>query len=197
MTYSLFVRPVTHVSKEFLYSVFSEFGEVKDCYIPKDYKSGRRRTFAYIKYDDKFSAAKAIEMMDQKEVNGRVISVGWSQEISKTPEEMEAINTQKAIQRQERAKNPKYTPEEHELFLKKKNFAKGEFHDKFFSAVDYPLGVGEEFTPIFQRGLKPVGERKTFFHWQYIPEEKIRQIIEQEVAYQNKLKGITPNQDPQ
>ncbi|EAY21318.1 hypothetical protein TVAG_166930 [Trichomonas vaginalis G3] len=195
--YTLFVRPINHVSKEFLLSRFSEYGEVKDLYIPKDFKSGRRRTIAYVKYDDKVEASKAIEGLNGKEINGKEIYVSWSSEKQKTPDEMEAAKAQRQLERQENPKPPKYTPEEHELYLKKKHFAEGEFHEKYFTAVDYPLGVGEEYTPVFQRGLKPIGERKTFFTWQFIPEDKIQMIIEQEILRSKEGKKPTEEKTEQ
>lgn len=186
--YTLYVRPVSHVSKDFLQNTFSEFGSVKDVYIPKDFKTQRRRGFAYIKYDSKYAAELAINKLNGKTLNGKEISVTWSLEKSKTPEEMEQIREEKARERESKPKEMRYTPEEHEEYLKSKNPLNRPFHERYYTAVDYPPGVGEEYTPIYQRGLKPVGERKTFFTWAYVPEERIKKILEDAKKRENEAK---------
>ena len=188
MTYTLFVRPVTHVSEEFLRSTFSEFGEVKDIYIPRDFRTQRRRGFAYIKYISKFAAEVAIDKLNGKTLNGKEITVTWSSEKSKTPDEMEQKKEERAKERENKPKEMRYTPEEHEEYLKMRAHSKAPFHERYYTAVDYPRGVGEEFTPIYQRGLKPVGERKTFFTWAYVPEERIKKILEDEKKRENEMK---------
>ena len=37
------------MTKEELQEMFSEFGEVRDCYIPKDHSSGQSRGFGFVR----------------------------------------------------------------------------------------------------------------------------------------------------
>ena len=177
MTYVLYVRPVSHVSKETLYRTFSRYGEVTDVYIPVDFKTQKRRDFAYIKFNTKYSASKAIEELNQTEVNGKEIFVEMSKEVRKTPEEMRALKEARAKDKEERPGEDKVNKEE-EIKQEKKEEKNLEFHKRYFTACDYPPGVGEEFIPLFQRGLKPPGQRKMFYSWVYVPEEKIKRILE-------------------
>ena len=181
--YTLFVRPVNQASEETLRKTFSQFGEVEDIYIPRDYVSKRRRPFAYIKYTSKFAASDAIEKLNNTELNGKVISVVWSEEKSKTPQEMVTMKEQKRKERQEELR---YTPEEHQKFLEEKNRQK-ELYEKYFTVVNYPYGVGEAYTPEYQKGLKPVGERKTFYSWVYLPEEKIIEVLQAEKQHEHEF----------
>jgi RNA recognition motif-containing protein len=54
-------------------AVFSEYGDVKDCFLPSDY-DGNPRGFAFVTLDDD-SALKAIEGLDGTELGGRTINV--------------------------------------------------------------------------------------------------------------------------
>jgi len=174
MTYCLYARPVNHISLEYLKSLFQEFGEVEDVYIPRMFKTKRRRHFGYVKFNDKHAAARAIEGLDNKEINGRIFSVKWSEHTSKTPEQMVEMRERRIAEKENRPK--KYTEEEFDFLQKTKLKKEGSFFERYFTAVDYPKGVGEEFTPIYQLNLPPVGERKTFFSWVYIPPERIEKI---------------------
>lgn len=178
MTYVVFVKPITHLSPTALQAAFERFGEVKDVHIPKDYVTQRRRPFAYVKFADKHAAAQAIEALNDKPLSGKVVQVCWSSEESKTPEEMELINQERQRRKEERNKESWQTPEEHDHFMKMKHQPEGSVYERYFTVVDYPPGVGEEFTPVSQRGLRPVGERKQFYSWIYISEEKKKQILE-------------------
>ena len=185
MTYCLYVKPINHVSQTYLNNLFNQFGEVIDIYIPKIFKTKKRKDFAYIKYNDKYAAANAIESLDQKEINGKILNVKWSNETSKTPEEMVAIKEARILERIEKPK--KLTDEEYEIKKKSRLKINGEIFEKYFTAVDYPQGVGEEFTPIYQLNLPPVGERKLFFSWVYISPDRINKILED---HKEKLKRI-------
>jgi RNA recognition motif-containing protein len=54
-------------------AAFSEFGEVKDCFVPLDY-DGNPRGFAFVTLDDD-NALAAIEGMDGVELGGRTLNV--------------------------------------------------------------------------------------------------------------------------
>ena len=53
-------------------------------------------------------------------------------------------------------------------------------HEQFFTAVDYPPGIGEEFTPVYQRNLPPIGMRRQFFSWIFIPEDVKEKILRED-----------------
>jgi len=54
-------------------AAFSEFGEVKDCFLPSDY-DGNPRGFAFVTLDDD-NALNAIEGLDGTELGGRTLNV--------------------------------------------------------------------------------------------------------------------------
>ncbi len=54
-------------------AVFSEYGDVKDCFLPSDY-DGNPRGFAFVTLDDD-NALKAIEGLDGTELGGRTLNV--------------------------------------------------------------------------------------------------------------------------
>lgn len=184
MTYTLFVRPVNHVSQNHLSSLFKEYGEVMDIYIPRSHQSYKRKVFAYVKYDDKFAASRAIDGLDGKTINGKPIFVTWSTQMGKLPEEMEAQRIQREEARKKGENKSGFSEIERIRYLARESNRNGTIQEKYFTIVDYPPGVGEEFTPVFQRGLKPVGFRKTYFSWVYIPDSKVQQIIEGEKRHE-------------
>ncbi len=54
-------------------AVFSEYGDVKDCFLPSDY-DGNPRGFAFVTLND-HNALKAIEELDGTELGGRTLNV--------------------------------------------------------------------------------------------------------------------------
>ncbi|KAL3790123.1 hypothetical protein ACHAW5_007730 [Stephanodiscus triporus] len=58
---------------EDIQAAFSEYGEVKDCFVPSDY-DGNPRGFAFVTLDDD-NALKAIEGLDGTELGGRTLNV--------------------------------------------------------------------------------------------------------------------------
>ena len=61
-----------------LRSLFSEFGEVTDIFLPEDRSTGRRRGFGFVTFAERAAAEVAIAKMDQAEVDGRTIKVNES-----------------------------------------------------------------------------------------------------------------------
>lgn len=59
-------------------SLFSEYGEVLDCYVPRDRETGRSRGFAFVTMSDE-SANAAIEECDGYELDGRILRVNEAQ----------------------------------------------------------------------------------------------------------------------
>lgn len=63
------------VEENELRQIFEEFGEVASVKIITDKYSGRSKGFAFIEMNDEEQAKKAIEELNQKEVDGRQIIV--------------------------------------------------------------------------------------------------------------------------
>ena len=83
---SLLVRnivPATqdiHIKPDELRTFFSEFGEVRDIYIPRDYYSQKSRGFCFVeflRYDD---AKKALDKTDGTEVLGKTVKIVFARE---------------------------------------------------------------------------------------------------------------------
>ncbi|KAH0786226.1 serine/arginine-rich splicing factor 10-like [Histomonas meleagridis] len=177
MTFTLYVKPVSHISQFFIRDLFSQYGEVVDIHIPRDHKTKKRLNFAYIKYNDIHAAERAVKDLDEKVINNRKMEVQWATEKEKTPEEMIEKRKRYEAEREERlASLPPMTDEVRRKLLKRKK-AEGPIYNRYFTAVDYPPGIGEEFTPIYQRGLPPVGQRRQFFSWVYVPPDQVLEIL--------------------
>lgn len=64
--------------QETLEEVFSEFGTVRDCYIPPDPSTGTSRGFGFVTMDPE-DAQRAIAELDSCELDGRIIRVNEAQ----------------------------------------------------------------------------------------------------------------------
>jgi RNA recognition motif-containing protein len=58
-----------------LRQIFEEYGEVASVKIISDKYSGRSKGFAFVEMNDEAQAKKAIEELNQKEIDGRQIVV--------------------------------------------------------------------------------------------------------------------------
>ena len=58
-----------------LKELFSEFGEIEEATIIKDKYSGRSKGFGFVTFKDDAAAKKAIESLNDKEVEGRKLKV--------------------------------------------------------------------------------------------------------------------------
>ena len=61
--------------KEDLEAAFAKFGEVSSCKIVRDKETGRSKGYGFIEMPDDDDANKAIEALNEKELDGRVIAV--------------------------------------------------------------------------------------------------------------------------
>jgi RNA recognition motif-containing protein len=181
MAYTLFVRPLSHLSNEFIRRTFSEFGEVVDVHIPRTFGSKKRQSYGYVKYDDKHAAARAIDALNDKTLNGHVLSVVWADQSAKTPEEMAEKRRQR---REEREKSGDYATREPRELREPAERREIPLREQFFTAVDYPPGIGEEFTPLYQKNLPPVGQRRQFFSWVYVGPDVREKILRDELEKQ-------------
>ncbi len=62
------------LTNEDLHELFSEYGEVQSAKIIQDRETGRSRGFGFVEMAEE-EAKKAIEELNQKEVDGKVINV--------------------------------------------------------------------------------------------------------------------------
>ena len=75
----LFVGNLSYYTvAETLEDLFGEFGEVFDCYLPQDAVKGTSRGFGFVTMAKK-DAVRAMEELDQCEVDGRTIQVNEAQ----------------------------------------------------------------------------------------------------------------------
>lgn len=67
------------IGNDELAQLFSSFGEVKSAEVVKDVFTGQSRGFGYVEMEDDSAAQKAIEALNQTELNELVISVEEAQ----------------------------------------------------------------------------------------------------------------------
>jgi RNA recognition motif-containing protein len=84
-----------YTTEETLSEVFSEFGEVFDCYIPEDPDRGSSRGFGFITMDAG-AGTEAIEALDGCELDGRIIAVNEAQAKRKTRVDYDKENDDEA-----------------------------------------------------------------------------------------------------
>jgi FUS-interacting serine-arginine-rich protein 1 len=90
---SLFVRNLNmRTSVETIRSVFSEFGEVKDVYVPRDYHTHQPRGFAYVQFSHRDYALHAIEKLNKFKLEGREIYVELARGERKSSQEMKQMS---------------------------------------------------------------------------------------------------------
>lgn len=63
------------VDSEKLKELFSQFGEVTEATVISDKFSGRSKGFGFVTFENDEDAKKAIDGMNEKEVDGRAIKV--------------------------------------------------------------------------------------------------------------------------
>ena len=61
--------------QEDLFDLFSQYGEVKQCTLPLDRETGRKRGFAFVEMSNEPDEEKAIEDLQNVEWMGRMIRV--------------------------------------------------------------------------------------------------------------------------
>ena len=70
-----------NVTEDQLREAFAEFGNIIETRIPRDNKN-RSRGFGFVHYEKEESAKKAIEAMNEKEIDGRQVNVSISKKRS-------------------------------------------------------------------------------------------------------------------
>ena len=61
--------------QEDLFNLFSQYGEVKNCSLPLDRETGRKRGFAFVEMSQNDDEQKAIDDLQEVEWMGRMIRV--------------------------------------------------------------------------------------------------------------------------
>ena len=64
-----------NVTEDHLKEIFSNFGEVKDCYIPINKQTQLKKNYAFIEFTKLENAEKAQLYMDEGQIDGKVINV--------------------------------------------------------------------------------------------------------------------------
>ncbi|KAH9294731.1 hypothetical protein KI387_038319 [Taxus chinensis] len=86
---TLLVRNLSHHTRpEDLRIPFESFGPVNDVYLPRNYHTGKPAGFGFVKYRNADDAAEAKHHMNNRIICGHQISVVFSKEDAKRPEEM-------------------------------------------------------------------------------------------------------------
>lgn len=86
MNNKLFVGNISwNIDDAKLNEIFSAVGTVVEAVIIKDRQTGRSRGFGFVTMDSEDAAQKAVEELNQKEFDGRAISVSVAQERKERP----------------------------------------------------------------------------------------------------------------
>ena len=74
-----------NIDDEKLREIFSKFGDVEEATIIKDKYSGRSKGFGFVTFSDDAAAKKAIEELNDKEVEGRALKVNEARPMEDRP----------------------------------------------------------------------------------------------------------------
>ncbi|KAG2540344.1 serine/arginine-rich splicing factor SC35-like [Panicum virgatum] len=78
-SFSLLVLNVSfRTTADDLFPVFDRYGDVVDIFIPRDRRTGDSRGFAFVRYNYEDEAQKAVDGLDGRKVDGRVIMVQFA-----------------------------------------------------------------------------------------------------------------------
>jgi RNA recognition motif-containing protein len=75
-----------HTSDEDLKTLFSQFGAVSSAKVITDRESGKSRGFGFVEMDSDAEAKEAIKGLNNKEIEGRQMSVSVAREKSAKPD---------------------------------------------------------------------------------------------------------------
>src|SRR3990172_2572389 len=73
------------IDDEKLRAIFAKFGEVQEAVVIKDKFSGRSKGFGFVTFSDDAAAKKAIEELNDKEVEGRNLKVNEARPMEDRP----------------------------------------------------------------------------------------------------------------
>src|SRR5580700_8737035 len=69
-----------HTTDEDLRNLFKEFGEVSSAKVITDRETGRSRGFGFVEMPDEAASKQAMQGMEGKEIEGRMLSVSVAKE---------------------------------------------------------------------------------------------------------------------
>ncbi|KAJ0703366.1 putative RNA recognition motif domain, nucleotide-binding alpha-beta plait domain superfamily [Helianthus annuus] len=80
----IIVRNLSYTTSEsFLKEEFSNFGQIAEVKLVKDQRSNKSKGYAFVQYTNHDDAMSALEAMDEKYVDGRVVYVELAKPIDK------------------------------------------------------------------------------------------------------------------
>ena len=96
-------------SENHLSEIFSTFGLVTSCSFPKDDNKHRSRRSAFVEYSNINEAEIALKLMDGAEINGRLLTVSFSEKEPETDRERsrEKEKERKLAEEPKKAEDPK------------------------------------------------------------------------------------------
>lgn len=75
-----------HTAEEDLKKLFAQFGAVSSVKIITDRETGRSRGFAFVEMDSDAEAKEAMSQLNNKEIEGRALSVSVAREKTSRPD---------------------------------------------------------------------------------------------------------------
>jgi len=106
------------VTKEGLEELFSSFGEIEEALVIANKYTGRSRGFGFVTYKNDADADKAMEKMNEKEIEGRRLVVKLARPSREEQEEGQTEKEQKPEEKKQETSEEK-TPKETEKKPKK------------------------------------------------------------------------------
>jgi FUS-interacting serine-arginine-rich protein 1 len=86
---SVYVRNISfRTEPDTIRKLFEQYGPVRDVYMPRDYHSKKRKGFGYVEFEDKKDAEKAIQELNDKEVDGMNIMLEFAKGDRKSSDQM-------------------------------------------------------------------------------------------------------------
>ena len=86
---NIYVKNVdASVDEEEFIKMFSAFGPVISCKLSKDEQTGVSKEFGFVNYENHQDAARAVEEMNNKEINGKAIFCGRAQKKAEREEDL-------------------------------------------------------------------------------------------------------------
>lgn len=75
----VFVANITpETTNSQLYELFQQFGEVSDVFIPVDFTTNRNKGFAFVEFEERSSAEKALALSQKVIINAHYLYINWA-----------------------------------------------------------------------------------------------------------------------